>query len=53
MSQLSSLQLIWSIVIMWIGFWGIATIVFAVSITRETVKISKEKKESHNTGGVA
>lgn len=53
MSQLSSLQLIWSIVIMWIGFWGIATVIFAISIAREAVKISKEKKESHNTGGVS
>ena len=53
MSQLSSLQLIWAIVIMWIGFWGIATIIFAVSIAREVVKISKEKKESHDTGVVS
>ena len=52
MSQLSSLQLIWSIVIMWIGFWSIVTIIFAVSIEREAVKISKEKKESHDRGGV-
>lgn len=53
MSQLSSLQLIWSIVIMWVSFWSIATIIFAVSIIRETVKISKEKKESHDAGGVS